>query len=113
MANAKKRCQMAPVCLCVMPQLATYQRIVTALRTILSLSQIKTPLLAFCPHFNLLEIVICHFGTTNSVIRAVHLSQAAGTLSPSLQTQAALQPSNKLDGQSTKATGTSTSSGRC
>src|SRR5690625_3600432 len=99
MANAKKRCQMAPVCLCVMPQLATYRRIDSALRTILSLSQIKTPLLAFCPHFNLLEIVICHFGATNSAIRAVRLSLAAGTLSPSLQTQVVLPQSNRRAGQ--------------
>src|SRR5690625_352368 len=103
---------MALACLCAMPQQATYLRIVLELKMILSLNQIKTPLLAFCPHFNLLEIVICHFGTTNSVIRAVLSSRAAGTLSPSLQTQGVLPQSNKLDGQITKATGTSISNGR-
>src|SRR5690625_438478 len=104
---------MAPALSFAMPRHPTSVKTVMELKRTLFLSQTKTPLLAFCPHFNLLEIVICHFGTTNSVIRAVHLSQAAGTLSPSLQTQVVLPQSNKLDGQSTKATGTSISSGRC
>src|SRR5690625_3133076 len=104
---------MAPALSFAMPRHPTSVKTVMELKRTLFLSQTKTLLLASCLHFNLLEIVICHFGTTNSVIRAVHLSLAAVISSPSLQTQVVLQPSNKLDGQSTKATATSIFSGRC
>src|SRR5699024_9935924 len=81
MASAKRPCLMAPVYLCAMQQLAMYQKIVTALKMISSLSQTKTVWLVCCQRIN--EGIVMSFWNSDHTTVDTTSESGGGDFEPS------------------------------